>query len=577
MSLLLLGMWLAMLGLQGGGAASPNQAIINGRATNSTGAEGVPDVQVLLVGPLTGSAANAATSNPLMIQEIAEGSATPQARVITDRDGRFTFRNLASGQYMLRLQKEGYFDAVPTVSGALSTIITAPLTVTDAVTANDIRIAMMRAATISGKIRDGNGSPAANALVLTYQLGYHDGRPALMEARSSRADDRGEYRLFGHPPGEYYLAVAQAGPARSTIGILRGPDPCCKTYYPGLHDVRSATPIKVFEGDEIYGLDIDIRPLETFKVSGRYTSTLSAPNAPIRQPTFAVYSNDPEALWDNTNYYSSVSMAPDGSFELQGVPAGSYDLVVTAPEGNGRNPGRVRIDVKNRDLEGVTISTRPGNEVKFRVLVDGRLVPPSQAGGRMGVSLRSRDSYSYATLSGIALRTNAIPDETGTYVIPNVPEGDYSIVVGAIPANSYIADIRDGGLSVYDSGITVRDRALGPIDILLSSGAQSIRGTVRDSEGKPVGSSTVVLVPPPARRQNPLLYRTIRTNANGEFALNIVPPGDYKIFAWRSLPNTAYMNAAFMARHEARGRTVQIVAGGTRNFDLTVIPTEPGR
>jgi hypothetical protein len=51
-------------------------------------------------------------------------------------------------------------------------------------------------------------------------------------------------------------------------------------------------------------------------------------------------------------------------------------------------------------------------------------------------------------------------------------------------------------------------------------------------------------------------------------------PGDYKLFAWESIPNTAYMNAAFMEKHESRGLPVTLAAGSESTFDLTVIPNE---
>jgi hypothetical protein len=54
-----------------------------------------------------------------------------------------------------------------------------------------------------------------------------------------------------------------------------------------------------------------------------------------------------------------------------------------------------------------------------------------------------------------------------------------------------------------------------------------------------------------------------------------VPRGDYKLFAWEVLPNTAYMNAEFMAKYESLGQAVTVSAGG--NFDLSLIPAEFGR
>jgi hypothetical protein len=42
----------------------------------------------------------------------------------------------------------------------------------------------------------------------------------------------------------------------------------------------------------------------------------------------------------------------------------------------------------------------------------------------------------------------------------------------------------------------------------------------------------VALVPAPARRNNPALYRTATTDDKGHFTLRGVAPGDYTAFAW---------------------------------------------
>ena len=190
------------------------------------------------------------------------------------------------------------------------------------------------------------------------------------------------------------------------------------------------------------------------------------------------------------------------------------------------------------------------------------------------MQLRSRELYSSLFDTAAASVTS---DATGVYLFPGIPESLYAVTVSGVPQNSYVADIREGGASVYDSGLTVGARAETLIDVLISSGAQSIRGTVRNAEGKPAASATVVLVPPEARRQNPSLFRTFRTNINGEFSVNNVAPGDYKLFAWETLPNTAYMNAAFMEKYEVRGRPVTLAPGGDSNLELTLIPYEPNR
>jgi hypothetical protein len=42
-----------------------------------------------------------------------------------------------------------------------------------------------------------------------------------------------------------------------------------------------------------------------------------------------------------------------------------------------------------------------------------------------------------------------------------------------------------------------------------------------------------------------------------------VPPGEYRLYAWEDLPESADENAEFIARHEQHGRSVSVRDGAT--------------
>jgi hypothetical protein len=82
----------------------------------------------------------------------------------------------------------------------------------------------------------------------------------------------------------------------------------------------------------------------------------------------------------------------------------------------------------------------------------------------------------------------------------------------------------------------------------------------------------VVLVPEARRRSNSALYVVGTSDASGRFTLRGIAPGDYKVFAWESIPAFAYQNAAFIAKHEDRGKIVRVGQSGTATAELTIIP-----
>jgi hypothetical protein len=599
---LLLGIVMAFAGLQAG--TQVNSGAISGRVTSVGGLEPVPNVQILLVGPLSGTALNAAVSNPLMISEIAAGSSTPQINATTDSSGRFSFRDLAPGRYTIRAQRDGYFAAPSPGIVGTPTLATSMVAVVAGQPNPEAIISLIHGSTVSGRVRDPNGQPASSMSVSAFQLSYRDGRVILSNMVSKTTDDRGEYRIFWLPPGEYYIAATPPRPST----VVRPQDSWARTFFPGATEARTAPPLAVTEASELAGIDINLQAVASVKVSGRVINTIAGPNGQVgtAAANFLLLSRDPANLTDSTvpQFINSAQNRTSGQFELRGVPPGSYDLLVTAPDGQGRPfPSRTPIDVGSQDLDNVTVTIRPGVPVKAQIVFDGKLIPapppqaapvpqagtiivnggtttvfnasPPQSPPTMRLQLRSKESY--ASPFDSAVSSNITSDPSGAFVFPSVPEALYTFQVSGIPANAYVADIREGGVSIYDSGLKVTDQPPAPIEVIVNSNGPAIKGTVVDSAQEPVASAMVVLVPQESRRQNTALYKLSRSGTDGSFTLTAVPPGEYKLFAWESVATSAYMNADFLAKYEARGRPVTVAAGAGLNVQLTVISAESRR
>ncbi len=161
----------------------------------------------------------------------------------------------------------------------------------------------------------------------------------------------------------------------------------------------------------------------------------------------------------------------------------------------------------------------------------------------------------------------------GTFSVPAVLEGHYRVAgVAGLGPDLYLADVRQGAMSVFDLGFDISARSNDPIQLVVGSGAGTVEGVVRESPLKGFPGANVVLVPEASRRENLALYFPTTSDASGRFVIRGVPPGDYKLFAWESIPPFAYQNSAFMARHEERGRAVHVGQGGTSSAEVTIIP-----
>jgi hypothetical protein len=140
-----------------------------------------------------------------------------------------------------------------------------------------------------------------------------------------------------------------------------------------------------------------------------------------------------------------------------------------------------------------------------------------------------------------------------------------------LPPEVYVADVLQGGISIYDTGFDVAGKSPNPIEVVLKSGAAAVEGVVQDRAGKPMPGATVVLVPPLARRQNRALYRTAIADANGHFAMRGVAPENYQLFAWQSISPSAYFNPRFLSKYEDRGRVVNAGQASTITTTITGI------
>jgi hypothetical protein len=190
----------------------------------------------------TAAARGVSPLNPEVRAALATFRATNDAwvSVLTDSNGRFTMKGIPPGTYTVRAQKDGYFGIAS--NGTTPTVATTPVRVVNEETAS-VSISMMPGATISGRIRDETGNPQPNVNVDALSLVYQNGFPILQSVVSKPTDDRGEYRLFWIPLGEYYLSVT---PRQSTrTPELPGPPVAnvvrpVRSYFPGATDVSNS-------------------------------------------------------------------------------------------------------------------------------------------------------------------------------------------------------------------------------------------------------------------------------------------------------------------------------------------------
>ena len=566
------------------------------------------------------------------------------ATVTTDGNGRFTFTGVDPGQYEISAERDGfirsqYGQRTPTGSG-----VVVPVTANQRLT---IDLKMLQASVVSGRIINADGEPAAQATVQVYTYQYSNGQRTLAEGKSVQTNDLGEYRLFWLSPGEYFISVTDTGSdddspvgvtdvgqnrggrgalaglrVLSAIGDRGGNFVQALTgsttppvFYPGTIDPDAAIPITVPASVEVRGTDFQLRPMRTATVSGRVVAPfplsqnnnaqfrargaqgvdVAAPllqiaNAPVQLSLNRV-GNSRTGLGGLLNLrLGSNPVNADGSFEIKGVAPGEYNLTATARDPNGQQyTSRTRVSVGTSDVTNLTVSVKPGVELRGKIILDG--TPPQQFSmSNLRVSLIAEDTampgvVNFVTaVGGGGTRGDAIRAflpagqsemaevaADGTFTLRDVGAMEYRVRVMGLPQGAYIQAGRIDTTDALNAPFSV-DNQGSQLQLQLGFAPGRVSGTVSDDRGAPASGVQAVLVPDEARRGRNDAYFAATTDRSGQYAFSNVPPGRYKLFAWEDVPAGAYQYPDFIRRYEDRGQTITVNANGAITADGRLIP-----
>jgi hypothetical protein len=335
-------------------------------------------------------------------------------------------------------------------------------------------------------------------------------------------------------------------------------------------------------------MNIDMQNAPGVRISGKITSTIPLEESttsantigapPIAMMLVTRNPNTPDVTGNGGAQRTPPNLVLNpatGEFSSSGVLPGQYDLFARIPESNANGGaglafGHIPIDIAGEDINGLSITVGHTVPVNGIVTVDGNT--PQRNSIRIALQ-PDGSSTKLGVYQSVAGRPMPV-DADGNFSIINVPAGRYRVQAGAgLPSDLYLADALQGA-SVLDSGFDVGLEPPNPIRVIFKSGAASVDGTVEDDKGKAVANATVVLVPAPARRENRALYHVVTSDPAGRFTMRSIAPGNYKLFAWKSVESGAYYNAGFMAKHESRGRAVALNEKSTATERVSVIPSE---
>ena len=495
---------------------------------------------------------------------------SPDARegrvATTDAQGRFEIRELPAGRYTMTASKGGFVSLQfgqrrPSESGT-------PIELGDGQTVDKITIALPRGSVLGGRVTDEFGEPVANASVSAWRYAFAGGARRMVPAQGANAsdttDDQGQFRLFGLPPGEYYIsAMLRSGGPEVTdpMGELSG---YAATYYPGTTNIAEAQRITLAVSQENTGVHFGLIATRLVRVSGQVIMSDGSP-APSGNVMLAPINSSGGRAMIMQRGGAANRIAQNGTFRLPNVAPGRYQLQVRAAAQRQMELARMDLVVGTEEVEGLTLVTAPGATVSGTIVSDtgeafdfrtqqlqvsGRAATPEVQGMGPGGGSRIGDDWTFTLLNvadPIVIRTSA-------------PQG---WMLKSVFLNGQ--DITDIPME-FPPG-----QSASGVQIVMTKKIASVSGAVTDARGNPALDATVVVFPANEKlwTYQSRFIRAARPDQDGKYRVAALPsPEQYLAVAIQGLEDGQAGDPEFLAAVRDRATKFDLGEGETKSVDV---------
>ena len=543
--------------------------------------------------------------------------------VYSDDAGRFAFLDLPPGAYLLSGSKSGYVDITYGQRSPNAGRAGTPIQVAVGQQIEDLSFVLPPGGVITGRLFDERSRPSVATTVRVMRWEYGDGHRELSSEGSAQTDDRGVYRVYGLPPGNYIVSAMPRNTGveqslemqlvldarlaqRSRRGLRAGgggvtwpeversvatPDEpalgYAPAYYPGTLDLGAAQAVSVGVSQEVTGVDFVLQQVPLARVEGM---VVVRPGVDARSMRLRLYNT----AHDVPGVGSESSRVRDVTFSFTGVPPGQYRAVVTAEieldqRGPGAPPlpafigglalagrgdddeillwGSAEVTVSGQDVSNVSLVLLPGITVSGRIAYDGSRPPPETEGIRV-----SLEPFGPAAEAAGADDSRATVDENGGFTITGVIPAKYRVEASGVPGWEVTSAMLNG-VETLDFGLDASSaQDLTGMQIVYSDTRTELSGTLQDPMGSPTSAYTVVVFPADPRYWLPSGRRIqgTRPTTTGRFSFSGLPPGQYRLAALTDVETGIWYDPTILEQIQAASIPISLGRGESVTQDLRV-------
>jgi hypothetical protein len=484
--------------------------------------------------------------------------------MLTDREGRFKFEGLPQMRTSLIARKPGFYDPAqlsgdwqPRASGALEVGPDTP----------PVTLKLVPEAIMVGHVVDANGEPLEGVAIRISSVMRANGRKQLQpvqeeaaQPQSMETNDEGAFRIANLTPGTYYVAAHPSHDQQTSIATKMAYP---VTYYPGVPSFSEATPILISSGQKV-GLDFTLRAAPIVSVAGIVTGYARGQEADLQ---FLNQSGDEVSLEKQFD-------AQTGSFQARVIAGGPCIIKADARDRLDR-PLHAELTLNlSANIKNVRVNLAPAPSIPIVVRLETTKSQPDGASPQSKLAGSIPASVSLHPLEfghpDIAASVEGGPSNP-TLVLRNIDAGKYKVEVipnnvGAGDTAWYVKSVLYSGIDLLQQELTVVPGESATMEIVLRDDSAVLTGTVQSGENE---GQVAVLVVPDHAPQNPKM--TV-SDYGGEFQIDGLAPGDYKVFAFDRLDGLEYANPDVLNEYVSKAAQVSLQANEKTTIRVGLIP-----
>jgi hypothetical protein len=487
---------------------------------------------------------------------------------LSDDAGHFSIDDIEPGRYSLFAERNGYIrqhygQTKPDGPGAV-------LTVAADQKMTDLVFRLQQSGVITGRVVDEDGDPLPGAQVQAMRRSYFRGKTTFSPVGQSSTDDRGEYRIYGMGPGDYYLLATD----QQNYGYADAEDNApeyAPVYYPNASSGERATAVQVAAGDEIRGVDfvLSSNTAHGYDVTGKIVVGAGDSNT-LLMAQVMLASNDNESQDFGMGGMRNAQPDPkDATFEFSHVMPGNYTITAVrfgGGTGNAQETASQQIAVTDSNVSDVALVLRQGINISGHVSVEGS---EASTGSGMVVFFSPQDRSFGSNVQPASVQ------QGGTFAVNGVNDGTYNLQVWSSCHTCYLkaATTKDGA-DLLSKGMEVgSDSTPSSIELVYSSKTAAVSGTVTAEDDKPAPAAFVVLVPAAGTLNRDARFSTANTDQYGRFDISGVPPGHYSVVALRDFDENSesYTDPDFLKPFADKAQSLDVAEGDHKTLQLELI------